>query len=131
MNQLRTATWFALLCVLVGLAPAAEPPAPARILPADWDAKAAGDRVLAGLVKVTAPEVKGAHDAEMAIVKKDATRKVAQGDMQFSMHQALQGGCPASRVTIFWSSREDKIAGRAPVRPTRIPAKKRRPLEWR
>ena len=69
--------------------------------------------------------------AEMAIVKKDATRKVAQGDMQFSMHQALQGGCPASRVTIFWSSREDKIAGRAPVRPTRIPAKKRRPLEWR
>ncbi|MFM8470312.1 MAG: sialidase family protein [Limisphaerales bacterium] len=41
---------------------------PAKILPADWDAKAAGDRVLAGLVKVTLPEVKGAHDAEMALV---------------------------------------------------------------
>ena len=37
-------------------------------LPPAWDAKAAGDRVLAGLVTVTAPQVKGAHDAEMALV---------------------------------------------------------------
>jgi len=35
-----------------------------RILPPDWNAKAAGDKVLAGLFKVSAPEVKGAHDAE-------------------------------------------------------------------
>lgn len=34
----------------------------------DWNPKSAGDRVLAGLIKVTAPEVKGAHDAEFAIV---------------------------------------------------------------
>jgi len=40
-----------------------------KLLPADWDPKAAADRVLAGLTTVTAPEVKGAHDAEMAIVK--------------------------------------------------------------
>lgn len=38
------------------------------ILPRGWDAKAAADRVLAGLVNVSAPEVKGAHDAEMALV---------------------------------------------------------------
>lgn len=38
------------------------------ILPADWDAQQAGDEVLARLVPVTAPQVKGAHDAEMALV---------------------------------------------------------------
>lgn len=38
------------------------------MLPAGWDPKAAADRVLASLVPVTAPQVKGAHDAEMAIV---------------------------------------------------------------
>lgn len=38
------------------------------ILPAGWDPKAAGDAVLGGLVKVTAPEVKGAHDSDFVIV---------------------------------------------------------------
>jgi hypothetical protein len=38
------------------------------LLPTDWDPKQAGDRVLAGLIRVTAPHVKGAHDAEMALV---------------------------------------------------------------
>jgi hypothetical protein len=38
------------------------------LLPPAWDAKAEGDRVLAGLVTVTAPQVKGAHDAELALV---------------------------------------------------------------
>ena len=37
------------------------------LLSKDWNPKAAGDRVMAGLVKVTAPHVKGAHDAKMAI----------------------------------------------------------------
>ena len=39
------------------------------ILPNDWDPKQAGDRVLAGLGPVTAPEVKGAHDADLALVR--------------------------------------------------------------
>lgn len=55
---------FALVCVPCGQSLYAAPP----LLPSDWNAKAAGDRVLAGLVNVSAPEVKGAHDAEMAIV---------------------------------------------------------------
>lgn len=38
------------------------------LLPADWDARAAADRVLAGLVPVTAPAVRGAHDADFALV---------------------------------------------------------------
>jgi hypothetical protein len=38
------------------------------LLPAGWDAKAAGDKVMAGLFKVTGPEVKGAHDAHFTIV---------------------------------------------------------------
>jgi hypothetical protein len=38
-------------------------------LPAQWEPKAAADAVLKRLVKVTAPEIKGAHDAEMAFLK--------------------------------------------------------------
>ncbi|MCP5540864.1 MAG: exo-alpha-sialidase [Akkermansiaceae bacterium] len=38
------------------------------LLPAGWDPALAGDEVMERLVAVTAPEVKGAHDAEMAIV---------------------------------------------------------------
>lgn len=34
------------------------------LLPTSWNPKRAGDRVLAGLIRVTAPQVKGAHDAE-------------------------------------------------------------------
>lgn len=38
------------------------------LLPADWNPKAAADQVLRDLVCVTAPQVKGAHDAEFVIV---------------------------------------------------------------
>lgn len=38
------------------------------LLPANWDPALAGDLVQERLVTVTAPEVKGAHDAEIAIV---------------------------------------------------------------
>jgi len=50
----------------------AERSPPQRILPAGWDPVQAADRVLAGLIRVTPPEVKGAHDAEMAIVGRRA-----------------------------------------------------------
>jgi hypothetical protein len=39
-----------------------------KLLPAGWDAKAAGDKVMAGLVNISAPQVKGAHDAEFVCV---------------------------------------------------------------
>ena len=42
------------------------------LLPRDWSPKQAADRVLAGLIPVTAPHVKGAHDAEMVIVSERA-----------------------------------------------------------
>ena len=38
------------------------------ILPPTWDPKAAADKVLGGLFKVTAPQAKGAHDAEFVCV---------------------------------------------------------------
>ncbi|PIY39617.1 MAG: hypothetical protein COZ06_29360, partial [Armatimonadetes bacterium CG_4_10_14_3_um_filter_66_18] len=38
------------------------------LLPPGWDPKQAADEVLARLVRVTAPQVKGAHDADMALV---------------------------------------------------------------
>jgi hypothetical protein len=61
-----------LLCIaalLVGCStPKQETKPTASLLPADWDAKAAADKVMAGLIKVTGPEVKGAHDSHLAIV---------------------------------------------------------------
>jgi len=39
-----------------------------QLLPPDWNPRAAGDRVLAGLVNVSEPTVRGAHDAEFVIV---------------------------------------------------------------
>jgi hypothetical protein len=39
----------------------------AGLLPAEWNPKAKADAVLAGLTTVTAPQVKGAHDAELVI----------------------------------------------------------------
>jgi len=45
-----------------------KPAQPPELLPADWDPKAAADKVMAGLIKVTAPQVKGAHDAEFVCV---------------------------------------------------------------
>jgi hypothetical protein len=38
------------------------------LLPAGWDPKAAADKVLASVIKVSGPEVKGAHDSHLAIV---------------------------------------------------------------
>ncbi|MEP6669819.1 MAG: sialidase family protein [Chthoniobacter sp.] len=52
--------------------------ATAQILPPGWDARQAGDKVLAGLVKVSAPEVKGAHDAEFVVM----------GDRAFVVYEA-------------------------------------------
>lgn len=45
-----------------------KPAQPPKLLPADWDPKAAADKVMAGLIKVTAPQAKGAHDAEFVCV---------------------------------------------------------------
>lgn len=42
------------------------------LLPPGWNAALAGDEVMCRLVTVTAPQIKGAHDAEMAIVDKRA-----------------------------------------------------------
>ena len=38
------------------------------VLKDGWDAKQAGDKVMAGMIKVSAPKVKGAHDADLALV---------------------------------------------------------------
>ena len=59
-----------LLCSLLLLPSVAGAAAP--LVPADWDAQEAGDRVLAGLVRVTGPQVKGAHDAEMVLTEERA-----------------------------------------------------------
>ena len=52
------------------LAPLAAVPAAEahNLLPPGWDPVRAGDKVLATLIKVTAPQAKGAHDAEFVCV---------------------------------------------------------------
>ncbi|MCG3146623.1 MAG: hypothetical protein PCFJNLEI_00056 [Verrucomicrobiae bacterium] len=50
----------------------------AQVLPVGWDAKQAATEVLAGLVVVTASNVKGAHDADMVLV----------GDRAFVVYEA-------------------------------------------
>ncbi len=39
-----------------------------KLLLPDWDPKSAADKVMNGLIPVTAPEVKGAHDADMVLM---------------------------------------------------------------
>lgn len=63
-----TALTAAASCLLSGtLAAQASIPAKQTLLPAGWNAKTAADKVLARLVNVIAPHVKGAHDAEFVI----------------------------------------------------------------
>ncbi|MCC9605186.1 glycoside hydrolase [Blastopirellula sp. JC732] len=45
---------------------------PPQLLAPDWNPKQAADQVMSRLVTVTAPQVKGAHDAELAIVERYA-----------------------------------------------------------
>jgi len=40
----------------------------AKLLPPGWNSKSAGDEVLTTLIKVSAPQVKGAHDADFVMV---------------------------------------------------------------
>ena len=60
-----TMKYFALLTLLLPLSSASAD----SLLPSNWNPKEAGDKVLAGLIQVTAPQVKGAHDAEMTITR--------------------------------------------------------------
>jgi len=60
---LLSAFWLLCLSLL-----SAGSPARSDLIPARWDAKAKADEVLARLKTVTAPQVKGAHDAELVIV---------------------------------------------------------------
>jgi hypothetical protein len=52
------------------------------LLPSRWDAKQAGDRVLAQLVNVCLPTVKGAHDADLLIVDGKAYVVYMANDVQ-------------------------------------------------
>lgn len=61
--QLTIARLTALL-----LAPLATLHAAPQLLPLNWDPALAGDSVMQRLVTVTAPQVKGAHDAEFVCV---------------------------------------------------------------
>jgi len=66
---MKTRLLLCLAALLAGCSTPKEERQPAvTLLPAGWNAKAAGDKVMASLFKVTGPEVKGAHDAHFTIV---------------------------------------------------------------
>lgn len=66
---MKTRLLLCLAALLVGCSTSKQDSKPAStLLPAGWDAKAAADKVMAGLIKVTGPEVKGAHDSHLAVV---------------------------------------------------------------
>jgi len=52
------------------------------LIPAGWDAKRAGDQVMARLIRVSAPQVKGAHDAEFVCVGERAYIVEHDNDVQ-------------------------------------------------
>ncbi len=54
---------FVALCVLPSVMRAADAP----LVPADWNPALEAGRVMEGLVNISAPEVKGAHDAQFVI----------------------------------------------------------------
>ena len=66
---MKTRLLLCLTALLAGCStPKDEPKPTASLLPAGWDAKAAADKVMAGLIKVSGPEVKGAHDSHLVVV---------------------------------------------------------------
>ena len=52
------------------------------LLPSDWNPKQAGDRVMEGLVNISAPQVKGAHDAGLVIVNDKVYVTAIANDVQ-------------------------------------------------
>jgi predicted neuraminidase len=57
-------------------------PAGLKMLSPEWNPKAAADKVMRSLIKVTAPEVKGAHDADLLIVDDRAYIPAMANDVQ-------------------------------------------------
>ncbi len=53
-----------------------------ELLPSDWNPKAAADNVLAGLVNICRPEVKGAHDSDFLIIDGKAYVVYMANDVQ-------------------------------------------------
>lgn len=72
---------FLLLFPLAAL-PAAGPSPDLKLVPSGWDPALAGDEVMDRLINTTAPQVKGAHDAEMAIVDDRAYIVVEVNDLR-------------------------------------------------
>lgn len=65
-------SWSIALCTVVFTAVLAVPAAGQNVLPPDWNPVGAADQVLEKLVRVTSPQVRGAHDAEMMLIGEHA-----------------------------------------------------------
>ena len=82
MKQITSLTLAALLLALAVATSPTQAQTPGKLLPANWDAKQAADRVMDGLVNISAPQVKGAHDAGIVIVNDKAYVVAICNDVQ-------------------------------------------------
>ena len=64
MGMSRKHSFLSILLITLATTVALSEP----ILKDDWDAKQSGDKVMKGMIKVSAAQVKGAHDADLALV---------------------------------------------------------------
>ncbi len=80
-----------------------------KLLASARDPKAAADDVLAGLMKISAPEVKGAHDAEMAIVSGKAYIVYEANDKEPGENAAWHYVYAAMSVVDIATGRVEKV----------------------
>jgi len=94
----RTLTLLAtlLLAPLAALHAADKP----SLLPANWDPAQSGNRVMEGLVRITAPHVKGAHDAQFVCVGKHAYIVSTDNDVQPGHSAGEREYCVLSAVNL-------------------------------
>ena len=69
-----------------------------KTLPDSWDLVRAGNRVMEGLVRVTAPHVKGAHDAEFVCVGEQAYIVKQDNDVEPGHEAGERESCVLSLV---------------------------------
>ncbi|TWT67560.1 sialidase family protein [Allorhodopirellula solitaria] len=80
------------------------------LIPARWDAALAGDQVINGLVRVSAPQVQGAHDAEFVCVGDHAYIVEHDNDVQPGHSAGQRMYCVLSIVNLTSLEVEETIA---------------------
>jgi len=82
---------------------------PSSILPSEWNPKEAADRVMSGLVRVTPPEVKGAHGAKLILIGDRAYVSTLANDVRDGEHNEWDFVYSALAVVDFKTGAVDRF----------------------